>query len=208
VRLDDNLTSAEVVLIVEGEDDRIALAAILRSSVDLANALKTGRLAIDVLGGAGNLTHRVRLHADNICKVHAFLDDDASGRQALEAARKDGVLTNESANLTRVGGKQEAELEDLYREEVYAAIIKAESGLDWQVRGVDDGKKWSDRTRNILRRAGKPYGDADVMPIKIKVANSAALVGYACLQDNKKGPIDSLINSLSHKLKLASEKPN
>ena len=107
-----------------------------------------------------------------------------------------------------VGGKQEAELEDLYREEVYAAIIKAECGLDWQVRGADDNKKWSDRIRNILRRAGKPHGDADVMPIKLKVANAAALAGYSCLHDNKKGPIDSLINSLSDKLKLASEKPN
>ena len=94
VRLDDNLTSAEVVLIVEGDDDKIALTSFLRSSVSLASALRTGRLAIDVLAGAGNLTHRVRLHADNICKVHAFLDDDASGRSALEAARKEGVLTN------------------------------------------------------------------------------------------------------------------
>jgi putative ATP-dependent endonuclease of the OLD family len=152
VRLDDNLTSAEVVLIVEGDDDKIALTSILRSSVFLASALRTGRLAIDVLAGAGNLTHRVRLHADNICKVHAFLDDDASGRSALEAARKEGVLTNESANLTMVGGKQEAELEDLYREELYAAIIKAECGLGWQSRGPDKNKKWSDRVRNILRR--------------------------------------------------------
>lgn len=208
VRLDDNLSSAEVVLIVEGEDDKIALTSILRSSTSLANALKSGRLAIDVLAGAGNLTHCVRLHADNICKVHAFLDDDASGRNALEAARKAGVLTNELANLTMVGGKQEAELEDLYREEVYAAIIKAECGLDWQTRGADENKKWSDRVRNILRRAGKPHSDADVVPIKLKVANAAAVAGYSCLQNNKTGPIDSLISSLSDKLKLASEKSN
>jgi len=188
VHLDDNLTSAEVVLIVEGDDDRIALTSILSSTVSLANALKTGRLAIDVLAGAGNLTHRVRLHADNICKVHAFLDDDASGRSALEAARKDGVLTNESANLTMVGGKQEAELEDLYREELYAATIKAECGLDWQSRGTDENKKWSDRVRNILRRAGKPHSDADVMPIKLKVANAAAASGYPCPSTQQNRP--------------------
>ena len=107
-----------------------------------------------------------------------------------------------------VGGKQEAELEDLYREEVYAGIIKAECGLDWQVRGemiIRNGRIVSE---TFSRRAGKPHGDADVMPIKIKVANAAALAGYACLQGNKKGPIDSLINSLSHKLKLPPEKPN
>ena len=173
------------------------LAAIFRKTDPLATALKNGRLAIDVLSGAGNLSHRVRLHADNICKVHAFLDDDESGRTAFGAARRAGLLTNASTNLTIVGGKNEAELEDLYAESVYTDILQHEIGLALAANGGDVKKKWSDRVRNLLRRAGKPHTELDVIVIKLKVALKAAELGYDCLHPSKTGPIDSLISALT-----------
>jgi putative ATP-dependent endonuclease of OLD family len=108
VRLDDNLTSAEVVLIVEGQEDKIAIAAMLSSVAELDACLQSGRLAIDILAGAGNLSHRVRLHLDNFCKVHALLDDDSAGRRSFVAARDKGLLDVESVNLTTVGGMNES----------------------------------------------------------------------------------------------------
>ena len=55
VRVEDNLSSAEVVLLVEGEEDRVALSAILsdRSEV-IRREAASGRFAIDVLAGTGN----------------------------------------------------------------------------------------------------------------------------------------------------------
>jgi hypothetical protein len=201
VRLDDNLTSAEVVLVVEGEEDKIAITSILQGMDSILKSnLHSGRLAIDVLGGSGNLRHRARVHGDTVCRVHALLDDDSAGRSAFAAAKQEGVIDTESINFTSVGGKSEAELEDLYKEEIYREILKLETGLDWSAKGSDDKKKWTDRVRNLLKRAGKPYDEATLRAIKIKVAEAAAVRGVDCLHPSKSQPITSLSESLGHKL--------
>jgi hypothetical protein len=201
VRLDDNLASAEVILIVEGEEDRIALASILQGlDPTIKGNMQSGRLAIDVLRGANNLGHRVRLHSESTCRVHALLDDDHAGRAAFEGAQKDGLLDVASVNFTTVGGKLDAELEDLYDEKVYREILRAETGLDWVTKGPDASKKWTDRLRNQLRRGGKPQDPVTVMAIKIKVAHAAATLGSDSLHTSKSGPIESLRNSLLFKL--------
>jgi len=201
VRLDDNLTSAEVVLVVEGQEDKIAITSILQEmNPILKSNLRAGRLGIDVLSGAGNLKHRARLHGDAVCRVHALLDDDLAGRAAFAAARQDGVIDTDSVNFTSVGGKSEAELENLYKEETFQEILKFETGLDWSAKGADNKKKWSDRIRNLLRRAGKPSDDATLRAIKIKVAEAAAARGLDCLHPSKMHPIVSLSESLVHKL--------
>jgi putative ATP-dependent endonuclease of OLD family len=203
VRLDDNLSSAECILIVEGEEDRIALNKILSATdPNIARDIKSGRMAIDVLGGASNLSHRIRLHTEALCKVHVILDDDQAGRDAYDKAKQEALLETDSVNFTKVGGKTEAELEDLYDQSVYDEVLYSETGLRLVDQGPDRDKKWSDRVRNLLRRAGKPVDDATIMAIKIKVAHSAAAAGTGAVHPSKTGPIHSLINSV--KLKLAS----
>ena len=201
VRLDDNLSSAAVILIVEGEEDLIALKSILNSmDAILADELRGGRLAIDVLGGAGNLSHRVRLHTEAMCRVHAFLDDDKAGRASFDKAKQEKLLDVASVNFSTVGGKTEAELEDMYVDDVYQQILLEEVGLRLVPQGPDVAKKWSDRVRNLLRRAGKPHDDATLLSIKIKVAASAASRGNNALHQSKIGPIESLISSLKTSL--------
>jgi AAA15 family ATPase/GTPase len=201
VRLDDNLSSADTVLIVEGEEDRIAIKAILSDMSDkIANNIKSGRLGIDVLGGAANLRHRIRLHLEAVCRVHVFLDDDVEGRTAFKAAQTEGIINISGVNFTTVGGKSEAELEDLYKEEVYKPIVFSETGLQWPSNGLDVSKKWADRLRNLLRRAGKPLDDGAVQIIKLKVAQAAASRGMSALHQSKAGPVESLKNSLLEKL--------
>lgn len=201
VRLDDNLTSAEIVIIVEGEEDRIALMQIL-SEIDQAIevALKAGRIAFDVLGGAGNLSYRIRMHTDVLCKVHAFLDDDIAGRQSYDKAKKEGLLASSAVNFTKVGGKTDAELEDLYVDSVYEDILFDEIGLKLVANAPDKSKKWSERVKNLLKKAGKPSDDVVLLSIKIKVAHSAAQLGLAAIHPSKRGPIDSLANSIKKML--------
>jgi putative ATP-dependent endonuclease of the OLD family len=201
VRLDDNLSSAEVVVVVEGEEDRIAIKGIL-ASLDsvVAQELKSGRIGIDVLGGASNLSHRVRLHSEALCQVHAFLDDDAAARQAFAKARADGILDTGSVNFTTVGGKNDAELEDLYDENVYQNILKSETGFEMLNLGPNSTKKWTERLRNLLRRAGKPLDDGTILAIKVKVAQAAAAMGISGVHQSKRGPIESLCNSLKDRL--------
>jgi putative ATP-dependent endonuclease of OLD family len=201
VRVEDNLSSAEVILLVEGEEDRIALLGILSAhNQTVKRELQSGRLSIDVLAGATNLTYRARLHSESLCQIHAFLDDDSAGRRSFEKAAADGVLVLADVNLSKCGGKTEAELEDLYAEEVYEDVLRNEIGLELPRRGPDKNKKWTERVRNLLRAAGKPYDDGAVRPIKFKVARVAQERGWAALHPSKVGPLESLANSLERKL--------
>jgi hypothetical protein len=80
VRASDNLRHAELVLIVEGEDDRIAIGALLRNRFKyLDEALENGTLALDTLGGASNLSYKITQVRACICLYHVFLDYDRSG---------------------------------------------------------------------------------------------------------------------------------
>ena len=192
VRLDDNLSSAEVIS---------RCASILRSmDAILDKNLRVGQLGIDVLGGATNLSHRIRLHTEAVGKVQVFLDDDQAGRQAFKAATRDGLVDTNDVNFTMVGGKSEAELEDLYDQSVYDDIIKLEVGLPWGARGADGNKKWAERLKNLLRQAGKPHEDGTIQIIKIKVAQAAGALGVKAIHPSKSGPIDSLKTALLQKL--------
>lgn len=203
VRLDDNLTSAEVVLIVEGEDDRIALRSLLSDrDGDLREALNTGRLTIDIMGGAGNLNHRIRVHSEAFCSVHVLLDDDTSGRKAQKNALEEGLLTADAVNLTVVGGKLEAELEDLYNPSIYEDIVLTETGLPLIAKAPDANKKWADRVRTLLKRAGRPSDDASLMVIKLRVAQNAAKAGWSALVPGKTPPLESLAGTLRRRLGL------
>jgi putative ATP-dependent endonuclease of the OLD family len=204
VRLDDNLSSAEVILVVEGEEDRIVLASILpKLDKELAKNFETGRVAIDVLGGATNLCHRVRVHTEAVCRVHAFLDNDQTGRNAFDAASKEGLLDGSSVNFAMVGGKTESELEDLYTEDTYEAVLQTEVGLPLLANGPDKARKWSERVKNLLRQAGKIHDPGAIQVIKLKVARSVAHRGVDAIHPSKIGPIESLKNSLLAKLQDA-----
>jgi putative ATP-dependent endonuclease of OLD family len=157
-------------------------------------------MAIDVLGGATNLSHRIRLHTEALCKVHVLLDDDQAGKNAYGKAKQEASIDTDSINFTTVGGKTEAELEDLYNKGIYEQLVRSETGLELVDQAPDSAKKWSDRVRNLLRRAGKPFDDATIMAMKIKVAQSAAAVGSGAIHSSKAGPITSLINSVKQKL--------
>ena len=201
VRLADNLSSAEVILLVEGDEDRVALTSVLSTySPELGQELNSGRLSVDVLEGAGNLAHRARLHMDALCQVHAFLDDDKIGREMYKRAESEKILSAKDVNFARCGGKTESELEDLYSEQVYDDILLNECGKTLALRGRDKRKKWAERVRNLLGRTGKPYDGATMRAIKMRVSKAAGGLGWSAIHPSKRGPLESLANSLLSKL--------
>ena len=67
-KVSDNLINAEKVLIVEGEDDKIALEKLLPVMSDaIKKAVQNGTLIIDYIGGAGNLSYKLSLYRNLQC---------------------------------------------------------------------------------------------------------------------------------------------
>lgn len=200
VRLSDNLQSADLVLIVEGDEDRVALEALLSTrSQPLASAIASRRLAIDALGGAGNLTHRCRMYQDSFCKVHAFLDDDSAARTAYSRAEKEGVLSAVDINFASWGSSGETEMEDLYIEDLWNEVLGEAFSLHLSHPDAK-GKKWSDRVRRALKAAGRIADDPQIQMLKSRLAAKAAAVGWSAIHEKKRGPIENLAIALENKL--------
>lgn len=206
VRTSDNLASADVVLIVEGESDRVALRALLADADSLfARALKDGLLAIDTLGGGSNLGYKIGLIRDSLCVPHAFLDNDEEGRLAAEKAQNEGLLTPSEITFAMAPGMTNSEIEDLYERDLYGELIRTGWGVDLNNAVFKSGKaKWSDRVKAVFIASGKQWNSGVEKAIKTGVAERVVGAADSPLQPAKRGVIDALVGEMLHKLRSAS----
>lgn len=202
VKASDNLRHAEMVLLTEGEDDKIALAALLSyHSPTLRDALNQNTLAIDTLAGGTNLAYKVGLVRDSLCLCHAFLDDDKVGRDAFEKARLQGLISDADVNFCIAQGLSETELEDLYNTSVYKDLLLNKYRVSIDSPKFRSKRKWSDRVRDCFQHCGKQWNDRVEQEVKTTVAQTVAAQPAEALNGHHKGSIDSLIQSLERRLK-------
>ncbi|HVB58346.1 MAG TPA: AAA family ATPase [Candidatus Acidoferrales bacterium] len=160
VRAADNLRHAELVLLVEGEDDRVALTAILSSlSTQLKSALQGGGLALDSLVGGSNLSYKVGLIRDSLCAAHCFVDHDKAGKDGVQKAKLNGLLSDSDVTFASVPGLPESELEDCYNPDFYADTIQRSYRVSVQDPKFKSSKKWSERMHQIFIHQGQTWDD-------------------------------------------------
>src|SRR5690606_25235206 len=130
VRLEDNLQSARLALVAEGEHDVAALSAVLSDiSPALARDLAQGSLVIEGLGGGGKLKYRLTQYTGGVCASFVVMDNDQQGRSAVESALADNLLSESDYVLTAFPGKTESELEDFVDPTAYLPALNAAFGL-------------------------------------------------------------------------------
>src|SRR5581483_10800491 len=159
IRISDNLVAAEVLLLVEGEDDRKAMQALLaHHSTKLKRVLSNGLLAIDTLTGGGNLSYKLTLARDAMCVTHALMDNDLSGKEAVKKAIEQGVLTLADLTYTSCLGMTQSELEDWYDATLIAPALDATFEVPAaSPHHTNTKKKWSDRMEDLFIASGKPW---------------------------------------------------
>ncbi|HUW82150.1 MAG TPA: AAA family ATPase [Phycisphaerae bacterium] len=211
VRASDNLRHAEIVLLVEGEDDRTALRSILsHKSQILGDALSQGTLAIDTLGGGSNLAYKVSSVRDAICLCHAFLDDDKAGRDAFEKARLEGLVADAEVNFCIREGLNETEIEDLYDTSVYETLLQNKYGVSIKSPKFKGKKKWTDRIKACFRHCGKLWDHRVEVEVKSLVAQAVAKDPANALCPHHAATLDALIQVLEARVKSkekAQEEP-
>jgi len=107
------LTHANYALVVEGEEDVIALRGLLPALSDkVGKALRNNMLIIEPIGGAGNLSYKLSLLRNSICAYHVLLDGDQAGRDAYSKAETDSFVSMANATFVTCHGMSEAEFED------------------------------------------------------------------------------------------------
>lgn len=197
IHISDNLTNAEHVLIVEGEDDKIALEKLLPSmSTKIKRAIQNGTFIIDYIGGAGNLPYKLSFYRNLQCKYHVLLDNDDAGRHAASEAERQGLLDVRNVTYAICNGSPNAEIEDCYNKAVYENAILNEFGVNINVAEFRGNKKWSDRIAGCFLSQGKLWNDAMEKRVKLVVANEISEEVDTVLNEHKRSSMDALVTSL------------
>lgn len=204
VRLSDNLQSAKMIAIVEGDDDIIILKSLLSNRYpEIKSAIDSGDLVFDALGGASNLSYKIRLYRGSATLVHCFLDNDAAGIRGLEKATKENLIRIADYNLMIVPGQAESELEDILDPKKYRDAFLAEFFVDPCLNTpAARGKKWSDAMAKIFQAQGKMWGDRLEMQVKLWLANYASENIEHIVIEPRFSPIEAFANSLISKMEL------
>jgi len=200
VRASDNLRHAELVLVVEGEDDKISIAALLKHySNNLRTALEQGTLAIDFLGGGTNLAYKLGLIRESLCTYHCFLDFDKTGKESFKKAEAVGLITAADINYTMCEGKPESEFEDLLDKNIYEEYLKNHYRVVLSSSKFRSNKKWSERMKETFKQLGKNWDDFE-KEIKLKIAEFINNEPEKALNKNSISIIDGLIMNLEMRL--------
>lgn len=204
VRLSDNLQSARMIALLEGEDDQIIVPSLVTSlEPKLKKAMTSGDLVFDNLGGASNLQYKIRLYKSSACMVQSLLDNDKSGIDAVKKASSDGTIKEADYNLLFAAGLQESELEDLFNPKIYRDDFLSEFGVDATTKpSGSDGKKWSDAMGIRFKLAGKNWSLDTKTRAKVWLANYAKSVGTTILIESRSEPLRAFSATLVRKLGL------
>lgn len=202
ITMSDNLSSAYLVLLVEGEEDVVLLKPWLEEkSAKIKTALSNASLIIDHLGGASNIGYKTTLYKNNLCNVIAYLDNDEAGRKGIKDAEAKGIIKTNEYVLSFVRGMQNSEIEDLLDINSYNQLIKDEYGVDLNIPAFkSNDKQWSDRVKKLFELYGKIWTDKLETEIKYKVAKQASSLKLTSLNSHKTSSIESLVTSIENVL--------
>lgn len=206
IRASDNLTHANFAIVVEGEEDALALRALLPVlSEKIGRALKSNSLIIEPIGGAGNLSYKLSLLKSFLCVCHVLLDDDEAGQLAYEKAEKAGLVSLANCTMTKCQGMPQAEFEDCIDSAIYKAAVQAATGVNLDVPQFRGGKKWSTRMKAAFEHQGKPFNETIETKMKYLVSTAVADNPRNALSPHKSNSIDSLVQSVERMISGAQQ---
>jgi AAA15 family ATPase/GTPase len=202
IKASDNLTHANYALVVEGEEDAIALRALLPVlSEKIAKALRNNMLIVEPIGGAGNLSYKLSLLRNSLCAVHTLLDGDQAGRDAYQKAKSDSLISVANCTFITCNGMTEAEFEDCLDPVVYRDMILSEQGVDLTSAKFRGNGKWSQRIRTTFLDQGKPFTDGLLVKSKYLVAAAVAKNPRGALNEHKRNSVDAMVSALERMIK-------
>ena len=197
VEQSDNLSSARLILLVEGPNDIRLVKEWLASDNQVKSAMDNGLLALDSLDGVGNLSYKARLHKANISEVHAFVDNDAAAKAAIAAAEASGALLTSEYTATVCPGLQNTEIQDLVEDSVYLNAISSVVGIAISSADIKKIKgDWSSRIKHAVELKGKSWSDSLESRLKAKVCEAARIAGISSLSNKRRTSFDSLLEVL------------
>jgi hypothetical protein len=131
-----------------------------------------------------------------------YLDYDSAGKQAMDKAILDGVLTPSACKMSICKGKNESEFEDCFDSKIYIKKVSSRFGVDLNKNEFKSNSKWSDRVKNCFMTQGVDWNDKVESTVKEIVAESIVENLGSSLLEHQRSSIDALVDSLERLIKL------
>lgn len=204
VHASENLQNANMVLLVEGEDDKIILESIVPTlSLTVRQAISQGFLVIHPIRGASKLRSNVDFYSKSVCEVLAFLDDDHEGRNVVESATQDNVIEARNVSLAKCQGQRESELEDCFSLSAYSEAVNERFSVDLSGPCFRGNEKWSSRAKACFDASSRPWNARIESELKLVVARAIARNGERSLDSRKGQAIHNLVALLDERISRA-----
>jgi putative ATP-dependent endonuclease of OLD family len=198
IRPQDNLTTAEVVIVVEGLTEESCLGSLIASiSSELSGAISSGRVRVLSANGASNVLAMVRALARDAANCIVLLDSDKEGDDAATTVANSGLVDPKDLfQVSRRKGCQETEFEDVFDPKLYLDEVSSTCGITITpemlatARQQSGGRKtrmrkWSDVMAVLVSDCGK---DWDTVCDPAKEAFGTAIANNAAKIDAKSMP--------------------
>lgn len=202
VQLSDNLSSAELVVLVEGvSDERILPHIIKQIEPDLFAYVRNRRIVFINTHGASKMISEIERQKASICKVFVVLDADETGRKVSA-----GILDKKLMPVSRIhllgmdGG--EGEIEDIINPDVYIEGISEYLGTTVNPNYfLDPNKKWSQKFKNMCNKLGFPFTEDVMREVKTRVADCTIQFNGNPVKEDTMENVQVLMSRLSEYIK-------
>jgi putative ATP-dependent endonuclease of the OLD family len=201
IRLSDNLSNAQLVLLVEGQTDQQVLSSLLPwASKSIGGAIERGQVRIEGTDGAGKLGYYCQFHKQSLSNVYVFFDNDGPGRDEVQAALSKDILLDTEYTLISCPGMANSELEDILAVSSWLPALSGAFGLVAEQEDFVGPQKWTDRVKRVFAAQGKVWNKATERRVKTVVSESAAKLGLGSLSDRNRGVFDLLVSIIEDKV--------
>ena len=153
------------------------------------------------MGGVGNLVFRCSEIQRALCDYHVFVDADDAAEESIKQALDEGVLDDRQYGMCSARGRPEAEFEDLVKKSIVKKLAADQFGV--HSLSVDKGyrmKRWSERMKNALHKAGKRWDKRVAGRFKALIADQVVAGPDEALEPDLMGPIENLVEELESRM--------
>jgi putative ATP-dependent endonuclease of OLD family len=170
IRPQDNMTTAEVVVVVEGSTEESCLGSLLaRVSPRMSSAIENGRVRVLSAGGASNTLAVVRALARDAANCVVLLDCDEEGNRAARKVADSGLVDRRDLfQVPSRKGCQETEFEDVFDPGLYLDQVSSACGIAITRQMFESAReqsgnqntrmrRWSDVMATVVSACGKDW---------------------------------------------------
>lgn len=202
VKVSDNMSSATLVVIVEGKHDAAILSVIMsQRSPIIRKAIAQGALRFANSNGSSNILYQCRLQRESVTRLHVICDSDGAGKGVWDKLSKSEEMDPRDITLICKGNMHGSEVEDLFNEETFRDLILEEFDVDiHSVQGVGKRNDFSTRMARYFTQSGRPWDEKVERRLKEAVANFVRSAGGAQTDAEAEPVLASIQRSLEGKL--------